>query len=351
MTNNKIILLFVLLAVFQHKIQGQNVPMQLMKDFPKWIDENVEKPHPEAKILGSGLFTHVGPLREQYSEVKMQFAGTQNTNFYIREKDTDSVVFSLEPDNGKYWSMDNSMWSPNGTFIAVKQIDDNKVPEINITKLEPKEVISRKYSRAGEALPIHNYYVINLETREKVAVKQNKDVPYIHLLDWSSNSQKLYFLTSDRLMKNVSLNSVDAITGKSTTLFTETSDTYLIGLDLLQGYSNRLRRSKQVVLFEDRKQFSWMSERSGYNQIYLYDDLGNLVRPLTNMTENGIVISINEIDKQNGWIYFLAHSNKKNPYGKQLFRTSLNYSTIEKVTEKSGILDVFLHEDKDTLWY
>ena len=350
MTYYKTILLILLLTAFQYTSYSQNVARQLMKDFPTWIDDKGEKPHPKAKVVGPGLFTHTSPLTEQYSNVKMQFAGTESTNFYIREKDNDSLVFFMKPDNDNYWSIDNSMWSPNGAFIAVKQIDDHEVPEIKLTKSESSELVSRKYSRAGDAIPKHNYYVINVETREKVAIQQIKNVPYIHLLDWSNNSQKLFFLMSDRLLQNISLMSVDATTGKPTTLLTETSNTYLVGLNLLQGYSNRLRDSKQFVSFEDRNQFSWMSERSGYNQIYLYDDLGNLIRPLTNIAENGIVISINEVDKQNGWIYFLAHANENKQYETQLFRTNLKTSRIEKITDKPGILNAFLREDKDTLW-
>ena len=349
MTYYKTILVVILTTAFQYS-SSQNIARQLMKDFPKWMDEDIEKPHPEAKILGPGLFTHLSPLTEQYSSVKMQFAGTENTKFYVREKGSDSVTFFIKPEKGKYWNMDNAMWSPNGNFIAVKQINDSRVPEITLTKPELKEPISRKYSRAGDAIPKHYYYIINLETREKLEVQQNKEVDYIQLLDWSDDSQKLYFLTSDRVMKNISLYSVDVKTGKSTSLLTEVSDTYLIGLNLLQGYSKRLRSAKQLVLFDERNQFSWMSERSGYNQIYLYDDLGNMVRPLTNYGKNGIVVSINEVDKQNGWIYFLAHAKKNKPYETQLFRTKLNDSRIEKIADKPGILDVFMQADNDTLW-
>ena len=349
MNHFRTFLLFALLVALQHNIQSQNVPRQLMRDFPNWLDDMDETPHPEAKILGPGLFTHTRPLTELYSDKKMLFAGTQNSNFYLRERNSDSVVFLKKPDNGKYWSMDNAMWSPHGKFIAVKQIDDNNVPEIKLTKTGPNEEIYRKYSRAGEAIPIHNFYIINVDTRETVAIQQNIEQPYIHLLDWSANDQKLYFLMSDRLMKNVSLNAVDAKTGKSTTLLTETAETYLIGLDLLQGYSNLLRRTKQFVVFEELKQFSWMSERSGYNQIYLYNELGDIIRPLTNLAENGIVISINAVDEKNGWIYFLAHSKNNEPYESELFRTNLKTIEIEKISDKPGILDVFLSKEEDTL--
>ena len=338
------------MTVFHNRNYSQNIAQQLMQDFPQWIIEKGDMPHPEAKMLGLGLFTHTRPLFEQYSVVKKLFAGTKNKNFYLREKNTDSLVLLLEPDKNNYWSIDNSMWSPSGNYIAVKQIDDYKVPEIEITNSDSNEVIHRKYTRAGEELPAHKFYIVNTVTGEKIAIQQNLNLPYIHLLDWSIDDKNLYFLMADRLLKKVSLNSVDVKTGKSTTLLTEASETYLIGLNLLQGYSERLKESNQFVLLEEREQFSWMSERNGYNQIYLYDKLGNFVRPLTNITENGIVTYLSAIDKQNGWIYFLAHSNNNNPYDNQLFRTSLNTPRIEKITGEPGIMDAFFREDIDTLW-
>jgi len=350
MNGNKKILVFLTLVVFQAEVCAQNVPMQLMKDFPTWVNEKFNTGHPDAKMLGLGLFTHTRPLMEQYSAAKMQFAGTENSKFYIQEKDTDTKVFLLEPDKGQYWSIDNSMWSPNGNYIAVKQIDDHKVPEIKISSSDTNEEHFRKYSRAGEEIPVHSFYIVNTVTGEKVSVQQNKALPYLHLIDWNIDSKKLYFLMSDRLMKKVVLASVEVSTGKSTTVLTETSETYLIGLDLLQGYSERLKDTHQFILFEEHKQFSWMSERSGYNQIYLYDELGNNIRPLTNLIENGIVSSINEVDKKNGWIYFLAHVDQKNPYKKQLFRTSLKTPRIEKITDTPGIMDVFFRKTKDSIW-
>ncbi len=74
-----------------------------------------------------------------------------------------------------------------------------------------------------------------------------------------------------------------------------------------------------------------MSERSGYNQIYLYDYTGKLIRPLTNFSENGIVSSIQKIDKESGTIYFLAHSDKAHPYSSQLYKTN-----IKKRKDKRG---------------
>lgn len=329
---------------------SQNVSRQLMNDFPEWIFEKFDNYNPEAKILGDGLFTHLPPIPEPYSETNNQFAGTHEGKLYIRNKASDSLTILLNPDPNIYWSMDNAMWSPDGRYIAAKQVEDYNVPEIDLRKKDSKEIIKKKYSRAGEPIPKHIFYIVAVTSGEKREIKFDEKFPYIHLLQWSANSQKLYFLIANRLLKEVQLIAVDVNTGTKTTLLKETSKSYLIGLNLLQGYSNRLINSKHVVFFEERYQFTWMSEKTGYNQIYLYDALGNLKRPLTNFAENGVVVSIDAIDKENGWIYFKARGNKDDPYQLQIYRTSLNKPIVEKITTSPGMLDVFFRKSMDTLW-
>ncbi|PKA84409.1 dipeptidyl aminopeptidase/acylaminoacyl peptidase [Ulvibacter sp. MAR_2010_11] len=338
------------IAVFLFKSNGQNVTGQLMQDFPQWINDKFKGPHPDARIVGNGLFTHVAPLTEKYSATNKQFAGTLDGRLYLRKQGTDSLLFIGEPAPNNYWSMDNALWSPNGKYLVAKQVNDSDVAEIELQGPKAKATSKRKYSRAGEAIPIHRFYILNIESGENTPISVDKHLPYVHLLHWSSDSNKLYFLMADRLLKEVYLKTMDIGNDKETVLLTETSDTYLIGLNLLQGYSNRLIESKQVVFFEGRSQFSWMSDRSGFNQIYLYNEAGSLVRPLTNFSENGIVLSIHEIDYQNGWIYFKANADPAKPYEVQLFRTHIDKPLIEKVTDTPGILDAFFQESKDTLW-
>ncbi len=350
MANCKNHVLAFVLTVSCLQLTAQNVGRQLMQDFPEWVDEIFYHTHPDARVVENGLFTHTAPITEQYSEVRKWFAGTREGMLYVRAEGTDPTEIIAQPEKDHYWTMDNAMWSPNGQYLAVKQVNDTEVPEIQLKKSDSDEIIRRKYSRAGEALPGHTFYVVNADTGDTSKLAMDADFPYIHLLQWSSDNKKLYLLVADRLMKQVYLQSVDINTGIITTILEESADTYLIGLNLLQGYSNRLIESKQVVFFEEQKLFSWMSERSGFNQIYLYDQAGNLIRPLTNFLENGTVQSIETVDSINGWMYFTSHANADEPYELSLFRTSIVDPRIEQLTTSTGMLDAFFRKSMDTLW-
>lgn len=350
MTPNKLLIASFFFLGLNSMVVGQNVGRQLMQDFPRWIDEQFENTHPDAKVLGNGLFRHTAPITEQYSEANDQFAGTRDGRLYVRNHGSDSLLQTFAPKDGRYWTMSNAMWSPSGDFLAAKQVDDRAVPEIQLSSTNPPETIQQKYSRAGQAIPEEYFNIIHIHSGKMVEIERDPDLPYVHLLQWSSDGEQLYFLMSSRLLNEVHLKTVDVKSGRQTTLLTETSETYVIGLDLLQGYSNRLIDHQQIVFFEDRGQFIWQSERSGFNQVYLYDDQENLIRPLTNATENGIVISVFEIDRVNGWVYFKAAANADDPYEHQLFRTNLDTPKIEQITKVSGVLDMFFKDQTDTLW-
>lgn len=346
----RLIFLFYLvpLTFYAH---GQRQIAKLMEGFPEDLTPAPPQgEHPEAKVLGPGLFGHLPPVREQYSPANDQFAGTHQGRLYFRNANSDTFLISLPPDNGFYWHMDNALWSPNGRFLIAKQIDDRYVPEIKLEGTNPEETTFKKYSRAGQTIPIHQFFLVDSKSKKTLKIELPKNLPYVHILQWSKASDQVFLLAADRLLKEVHLLRINAQSGQTTPMLREKTDTYILGLDLLQGYSNRLQNKKLVTFLEDKKQFTWMSERSGFNQIYLYDYQGMLIRPLTNLSENGIVSYLEHLDLKNGWIYFLAHSNPEKPYDQQVFKSNLNQAQLSKLIDTPGIMELHFPSGKDTLW-
>lgn len=328
-------------------IHAQHQISAIMEGFPSVMDKPNKQDHPNANVLGPGFFNHLPPLREQYSSVVNQFVGTHDGNLYTRGLNSETYTWSLPPEEGLYWHIDNVLWSPNGQYIVAKQIDDRGVPEILLT--DDAEVSTpKKYSRAGQSIPKHIFYIIEQKTGHQLKIELQQGLPYVHVLEWNKKGDRIFIVAADRLMKVVHLQSVDVKTGKVTTILTERASTYVLGLELLQGYSSALQNNNLAVFLDDK--FTWWSERSGYKQIYLYDYKGNLLRPLTSFTENGIVEYIDHIDKEGGWIYFLAHSNSARPYDLQLFKTNLNKPEIIKVIDTPGLMELQVPNDSDTLW-
>ena len=347
MMKNKIFTIVLFFFISMQWVTAQNMMRKIMSEPPQILLNTMNgNIHPGAKFLSPGLFDHSRPYFEIYSTTKKMFAGTKNGDLYLRDENSEEFSGSFQPKEGWHWHIDNAMWSPNGNYLIAKQINNDGVPTIKLTKSSPTDISYKTYSRAGEKIPVHQFYIIDIEKGEMVAVKHDTNFPYVHVMDWHSNNSNVFLIASNRLMKEIKLLNVDVHTGDSKVVLQETSETYLIGLNLLQGKSQQLIDQGLVTFLHDRDQFIWLSERSGYYQMYLYDYEGNLIRTLT----NGVFERIADVDLEDHWLYYTAHTDTINPYDLQVYRTSLKTDTIEKLVALDGVLDAFISNTKDSLF-
>jgi dipeptidyl-peptidase-4 len=91
---------------------------------------------------------------------------------------------------------------------------------------------------------------------------------YLPRVDWFPDGDYLAVQRQSRDQKTLDLLKVDAVSGESRTLLTETSETWL-------------NLHNELVFLESRSEFIWKSERSGHAHLYLYGNEGELIRPLT----------------------------------------------------------------------
>ncbi len=128
---------------------------------------------------------------------------------------------------------------------------------------------SFKYPVAGAdnaKVSVHSF-----EIKSKVTRKLDVNIPeegYIPRIKFTQDPSTLAVLTLNRHQSIMEIQAVNPLSGVSRTILREESDTYLNE----QTYAG--------IEFLD-KHFVFQSERSGYNQLYLYTLSGELVRQLT----------------------------------------------------------------------
>ena len=88
------------------------------------------------------------------------------------------------------------------------------------------------------------------------------------------------------------------------------------------------------TLLAGGKRFVWISERDGWNHLYLYDLNGTLLRRLT--AGAFPVVRVIAVDEQTGWVYFTAHGDQQRPYDTHLYRVNLEGKNFTRLTEASG---------------
>ncbi|MCP9198581.1 prolyl oligopeptidase family serine peptidase [Gramella sp. GC03-9] len=334
-----------ILMLVIYTMHAQN-PMQyiqtLIPDFP----EHIMPEEAKGRVLGPGLFNHSLPITEAYHHGTKTYAGhTKEGELYLRKEGKEDIQIISRPAPGWRWEIADALWSPSGKMIVAKQVNDTQVPRIELTKTDT--IMEWPYTRAGEPLPEIQYYVITPETGTIIPVKHNLKWPYIHPLSWNENGSEIRVVQANRLMKSLELLRVDPSTSDTNLWFTDSSEKYLIGLELLQGYTQRLREANFFHFLDNREQFIYLDEESGFQQLVLYDSLGNPVKQLTHYKQNGIVSRLVGVDSEAGQIYFIGKNDINEPYAEKLFKVSLDDDSIEEIAEGPYFPEIIL---KDSIW-
>ena len=125
------------------------------------------------------------------------------------------------------------------------------------------------------------------------------------------------------------------MTGAGTTLLTERSATWV-------------PLNEDLTFLDRRRQFVWASSRSGFQHLYLYDEEGRLVRPLTQGDRATVgdrgASTVRGVDEPRGLLYFSSPGD--NPRERQLYRVSIDRpGEPVAVTKGSGWHAVSMADD------
>lgn len=289
----------------------------------------------ERRVVRPGLFAHLPPVLELPSPDGAWLAGTVDGDLWLRSAD-DRRRLRLTADGSPERSYDvaGAAWSPEGRRLAVRRVDRTGVPTIPIVRWsEPGQPVERlAYSRVGEPIPRVDLVVVDARGGGLVEVDAGDGgEPYLHAAGWSADGERLYVLRMTRLMDRLDLLAVDAGSGASRLVLSESSSTFLGGLPFLHGYEDALARLRHVAILGDGERLVWTSERDGWRRLYLYDLAGRLLAPLT--PGGSEVVRLEAVDEERGWIYYTARPDPRRPYDEALLRVPLDGGSPRRLVD------------------
>ena len=222
-------------------------------------------------------------------------------------------------------------------MLAVTKVDFRGVRKVPIahylTPQEEVEWLYYDYPRPGERTPRIEPFIIDIRSKRQTRVNTGEEpASWIDLrLGWRPDGAELFFLRMNREGNKLELLAADPDTRATRIVLTETQNTFLIGTQW-----SLLRRL--FTWLPHGEKFLWLSQRDGWNNIYLYDLDGNLIRRLT---EGAFPVGrVVTVDEKEGWVYYTAHGDQHRPYDTHLYRVNLQGKGLSQLTEALGRHDI-----------
>ena len=232
-------------------------------------------------------------------------------------------------------------WSPDSKKILTQIVDlrlAEKMYMLDFAEQEKFRPTLLSYFRGspGDTTVVTYIPVIFDVSTKKETVLSALTSPHFIGVDmlWESDSQRLRGVHTYRGYKQIDIFEVEAESGKIKTIYAEKTDTYL---------------NRDIFLYQklSNGQFLISSQRSGWNQLYLYDwASGKLIRQLT--SGSYFVNRIVHVDESAGWLYFTATGKEKGRslYYPHLYKVKLDGTGIALLTQEDAFHEISLSPDK-----
>ncbi len=256
----------------------------------------------------------------------------RNFNIWIRAKGTKEAAatpLSFDGTEGAYYALSSTAWSPDSRKLAVYRVRPGQRRKIAYIESSPADQVQPKYSQMEYAKPGDTLDIPQPVLFDTAARKQyNIDAalfpnPYLMTqLTWRKDSRAFTFEYNQRGHQVYRIIEVDAANGNPRAIVTEESPTFFCYYS--KRFTHRVDDGKEVV---------WMSERDGWNHLYLYDGATGRVK---NQITKGewAVRSVAKVDDSKRQIWFAAsgmHAGK-DPYYLHWFRINFDGTGLTPVT-------------------
>ncbi len=216
-------------------------------------------------------------------------------------------------------------WAPDDSAIAYKRFDESVVPVARRVEIlaDRTEIVEQRYPAAGQRNVLVELHIVSPATgvQRSVDLGVEQDI-YLVRADWSADSRTLVYQRQSRDQKRLDLIGVDAASLQQRRLLTETSSTWVNIHDDLH-------------FLKQRNAFTWSSERSGRNHLYLVDLDSKLLQPLSEGDWG--IDGVLGIDEAAGRVF--VASNRDAVIDRQVYALALDGSTArtpQRITQNDG---------------
>ncbi|MDR2284413.1 MAG: DPP IV N-terminal domain-containing protein [Sphingobacterium sp.] len=215
-------------------------------------------------------------------------------------------------------------WSPDDQKLLYYRKDETMVSKYPLPQWDTRVATIKdiRYPMAGMKNEEVTLNIFNTQTGSYTTLQTGTPKEqYLTIASWDPNNEYIYVGVLNRGQDHLKLNKYDSKTGALVkTLFEEKSTTWV--------------EPQHELIFtpSNPKQFLYQTDRDGYNQLYLYDTQGTLIRHLGHNDVS--VVDFQGFDNKGTKAYYIGATN--NGMERQLFEVELKSGKTTQLTQKNG---------------
>lgn len=272
---------------------------------------------------------------------KSKTALIREYNLYIKDntsKELTQITFDGSP--GDYYSS-YIKWSPNSKYVAVHKFKPAPKRYISFIESAPKDqwqpkVKEVEYRKPGDALPIKTVHLVSVEDKKIIPIDFNSYQQQYRVSDpvWRKDSRAFTVEYNQRGHQKYSVLEISTVDGNITILAEENPETFFT-------YSSKKYRQD----IDDGKEMIWMSERDGWNHLYLYDNNGQVKNQITK--GEYVVRNVIKVNKEERSIIFSAGGMNKgeDPYHLHYYSIDFDGKHLKALTKENANHQVTFSSD------
>lgn len=191
----------------------------------------------------------------------------------VAQSEKAGIVYGEAVHRQEFGIFKGTFWSPSGRYLAFYRMDESMVTEYPVYVLDsmPAQARMIRYPYAGASSHQVTLGVFDTQTGKTHYLKTGEPAEqYLTNISWTPDDKSILIAVLNRGQNHLWFNQYEAATGNFVkTLFEETSETWVEPEHPAEFVPGR------------KDQFIWQSERDGFDQLYLYDLSGRLIRQVS----------------------------------------------------------------------